>query len=315
METVTLALNAMNTRFELVLQGGNAASLRAAGEEAMREVTRLEALLSAFQPTSEISHLNARASLEAVQVSPEVFGLLLQTRALWKQCEGAFDISVGPLMRCWGFRDASGNLPTEAEIEAARSVVGLQHVELRETKRTVRFLREGMTLDFGAIGKGYAIDRAVELLLENGVRSALLHGGTSTTYGIGQPLDRSAWRTAIEIPRGVPSPSTGVLTTVDLCDNAIAASALSEKSFTAKGKTYGHVIDPRTGWPADWAVLSAVVLPGATEADAWSTALMVLGPRGLELMKRAQPEARGLLVAPDGNVATLGVDLAQTVLK
>jgi thiamine biosynthesis lipoprotein len=315
METVTLALNAMNTRFELVLQGDKGSSLRAAGEEAFREIARLEALLSAFRPTSEIARLNARASVEPVQVSPEVFSLLLRARTLWEDCDGAFDITVGPLMLCWGFREASGRLPAEAEIEAARSMVGFRHVDFDEARRTVRFRRAGLALDLGAVGKGYAIDQAAQLLLENGVRSALLHGGTSTTYAIGLPLEGSAWRTAVEIPPGLPGPLAGLLSTVDLCDNAIAVSSVAEKSFAAEGKTYGHVMDPRTGQPAEWAVMSAVVVPGATEADVWSTALMVLGRPGLEKLRQAESGARGLVVGTDGEVASVGFDFVPCTTK
>jgi len=149
----------------------------------------------------------------------------------------------------------------------------------------------------------------VELLLsESGVRSALLHGGTCTTYAIGLPLDQSAWRTSLEIPAGVTDRPSGVLTTVDLRDNAIAVSAVTEKSFTANGKTYGHVIDPRTGWPAGEAVLSAAVVDEATVADVWSTALMVLGGEGLEMLRRAHPTARGLVLNGQGATTAVGFD-------
>ncbi|MCU0789167.1 MAG: FAD:protein FMN transferase, partial [Verrucomicrobia bacterium] len=253
-----------------------------------------EALLSAFRPTSEIARLNARASVEPVQVSPEVFSLLLRARTLWEDCDGAFDITVGPLMLCWGFREASGRLPAEAEIEAARSMVGFRHVDFDEARRTVRFRRAGLALDLGAVGKGYAIDQAAQLLLENGVRSAL---------------------TAVEIPRGLPGPLAGLLSTVDLCDNALAVSSVAEKSFAAEGKTYGHVMDPRTGQPAEWAVMSAVVVPGATEADVWSTALMVLGRPGLEKLRQAESGARGLVVGTDGEVASVGFDFVPCTTK
>ena len=303
METVTLALNAMNTRFELVLHGENPVLLRAAGEEALREVERIEGLLSAFRSTSEISEVNARASAQAVQVSPEVFEVLLHARALWELTEGAFDITVGPLMRCWGFWGKTGHMPDPAAVEAALDGVGMGHLELDSQRRTVRFRREKMTLDLGAIGKGYAIGQAVDMLEEGGVRSGLLHGGTSTTYGIGRPVDQSGWLTEIACPPGVET----TLPLVEIRDEALSASASSEKSFTVDGVSDGHVIDPRSGWPVEMAVLSVVTLKNAAEADALSTALLVSGVTGLKRLQEARSGVRGLVVDLRGNMTAVGM--------
>lgn len=310
METVTLALNAMNTRFELVLHGDDPVALRAAGEEALREIGQTEEVLSAFRPTSEIAHVNARAAAEPVQVSPDVFDLLVQARGLWELTDGAFDITVGPLMRCWGFWGASGRLPEPSDIDATLASVGMQHLELDSVHRTVFFIREGMTIDLGAIGKGYAIDQAVEILEENGVRSGLLHGGTSTTYGIGSPPDQSKWRTGIAAPVWGAVDSSMSMPTVGICDESLSVSSVSEKSFTAHGTTYGHVIDPRTGWPVAEAVLTVVSVPGATEADALSTALMVLGGAGLRRLQGAVPDLRGLLIDAGGLISSVGMGAA-----
>jgi thiamine biosynthesis lipoprotein len=179
----------------------------------------------------------------------------------------------------------------------------MQHVQLDADRRTVHFLRSGMTIDPGAIGKGYAIDQAVEILEENGVRSGLLHGGTSTTYAIGSPPDRSTWLTAI----AAPPPASGAPSTVRICNESLSVSSVSEKSFTAEGRTYGHVIDPRTGWPVDGATLTVVCLPRAVEADAWSTALMVLGEPGLRRLQGAAPSLRGLIMNADGGVSSAGM--------
>jgi thiamine biosynthesis lipoprotein len=169
-------------------------------------------------------------------------------------------------------------------------------------------------LDLGAIGKGYAIERAAEVLREAGVTSALLHGGTSSVQALGHPPDAAFWKVAIERPQPGPgSPSTwlaiqppasspGLLATVPLCDEAMSVSAVWGKSFQAEGRTFGHVIDPRTGQPATGAVLAAVVLPSATETDALSTALLTLGPGGHDTVAKLRPGMKTLLVAeaPEG---------------
>ena len=154
MTTVTLARHAMATRFELVLHGKNADALRAAGEEALAEVDRLENQLSLYRPGSEIAQLNARAAREAVRVSPEVFALLRHAQQLHAETDGAFDITIAPLVRCWGFMGGQGQMPTRAAVETARRLVGMQHVHLNAADRTVRFARDGVMLDLGAIGKG-----------------------------------------------------------------------------------------------------------------------------------------------------------------
>src|SRR5260221_4715004 len=198
MATIRLARHAMATRFEIVLCGDNPVSLRAAGEEALSEVERLEAQLSLFKPASEIARVNAGAAYEPVRVSPPVFRLLQHARKLMEETDGAFDVTVAPLMRCWGFLGGSGERPEPAQITAARECVGMERVHLDEPSLTVRFERPGMMIDLGAIGKGYAIDRAIELLREAGVENLLIHGGTSTAFALGSPPDAPAWQ--IEIP-------------------------------------------------------------------------------------------------------------------
>ena len=313
MPTVTLARHAMATRFELVLQGENPVALRAAGEEALDEIERLEARLSLFRPTSEIAHLNARAAYGPVRVTPEVFSLLQHARKLHAETGGAFDITVAPLVRCWGFMEGSGSLPQPQELAEAQACVGMHLVEFDPGDCTVRFARPGVMLDLGAIGKGYAIEKAAEVLREAGVSSALLHGGTSTVYALGKPAEADAWRVAIENPRSALRQQAGEadpdaahpLTHVPLTDEALSVSAVWGKCFMAEGKLLGHVLDPRSGQPAAGAVLAAIVLPSATETDALSTALLTLGWEGHEQITALRPGMRSLVAGgSDGNFQT-----------
>ena len=295
MPPVILALNAMATRFELVLHGENATRLRAAGEAALKEIERLEAQLSLYRPSSEIARVNTSAAREPVCVSPSVFRLLQHARQLQQESGGAFDITVAPLVRCWGFMHGNGRLPTSTEIDEARARSGMAHVILDEENFSVRFDREGVMIDLGAIGKGYAIDCATDILREAGVASALLQGGTSTVYAIGAPPDADGWKIAIEPPPGQPRQETSVM----LRDNALSVSAVWGKSFAAEGRKFGHVIDPRTGWPVNNAVLAAVVLPSATETDALSTALLVLGLEGYKAISGLRPGMGTSVMGPE----------------
>lgn len=296
MQTVAVARNAMATRFEIVLHGDNPVGLRAAGEEALTEIERVEAQLSLYRPTSEIAHLNARAAHEPVRVTPSLFRLLEQAQRLHQETGGAFDITVAPLVRCWGFMGGAGQVPSPEALAEARAKVGMQWVELKENDFTVRFGREGMMLDLGAIGKGYALERAADLLREAGVTSALLNGGTSTIHALGNPPEGRHWKVAVEFPaQPQPDARPTPLATVELRDEALSVSAVWGKSFQAGGKTFGHVLDPRTGQPAADAVLAAVVLPSATETDALSTALLTVGENGHEQIANLRPGMRTLV--------------------
>jgi thiamine biosynthesis lipoprotein len=295
MQTVTLARHAMATRFEIVLHGDDLVALRAAGEEALAEIDRLESQLSLYRPGSEISQVNARAAREPVQVSPELFALLRHARQLHEETDGAFDITVAPLVRCWGFMGANGRKPAPEAVARAQAQVGMRRVALNESDHTIRFETDEMMLDLGAIGKGYAVGRAAELLREAGVTSALLHGGTSTAYAIGQPPEADFWTVAIERPPAA-FPAGPELPKVSLKDEALSVSAAWGRFFECEGRTFGHVLDPRNGQPVTDSLLSAVVLPCATETDALSTALLVLGRAGHDAVARLRPRLRTLLL-------------------
>lgn len=315
MPTLTLARHAMATRFELVLHGADADALRAAGEEALAEVDRLENQLSLYRPGSEIAQLNARAAREEVLVSPEVFALLQHAQQLHAETGGTFDITIAPLVRCWGFMGGQGQMPTRESVEAARQLVGMEQVRLNAAERTVRFARDGVMLDLGAMGKGYAVERGAALLREAGVRSALFHGGTSTVCAIGHPPEADAWTVALEpapanwnfpaaeirtLAHGLPPDEAA--TKIPLRDAAMSVSAIWGRAFTTKEqKHYGHVIDPRTGWPAEAGLLAVVVLPGATETDALSTALLTGGATGFKRTASLRPDLRALLMHRAGS--------------
>ena len=286
----------MATRFEIALHGANPVALRAAGEEALDEIERVEAQLSLYRTSSEIALLNREAHQRPVRVTPALFQLLVRALALSRETGGAFDITVAPLVRAWGFMGGAENgaVPEPAALEEARAKVGGQHVELDADKLTVRFTRAGVMLDLGAIGKGHAVDRAVAVLRAAGVGSALVHGGTSTSFALGRQPDGTPWKVAIISPD--QDSSAPPLAVVELENESLSVSAVWGRSFRVGEKTYGHVIDPRTGAPAEGARLAAVVLPGATETDALSTALLT-APELMNALVRQHPRLRALVVS------------------
>lgn len=288
---VAVARNAMATRFEVVLRGENPVRLRAAAEEALDEIERVESQLSIYRPGSEASRLNARAAAAPVRVDAGLFRLLQLSKRLSEETGGAFDITVAPLVRCWGFMGETRRVPSGESIEEARSKVGMQWVELDEEEFTVRFARPGVMMDFGAIGKGYALDRAAEILREAGIQSGFIHGGTSSAIAIGPGPEGSAWNVAIPRPEGEGGDAKP-LAVVPLLDESLSVSAVWGKSFSAKGRTYGHVIDPRSGYPVETTLLAAVAAPSATETDALSTALLIAGTSLEPRLRATRPRSR-----------------------
>ncbi|MCW5776036.1 MAG: FAD:protein FMN transferase [Phycisphaeraceae bacterium] len=260
---VRAAAPAMGTRFEVVLWGGDAPRLLAVAEAALERVCELERRYSRFRADSVLSFVNAHAGERAVGVDADTFELLAACARVWRESDGAFDPTVGPLMRAWGFHGEPG------DTAAAAACVGMDGVLLDEGARTVRFTRPGASLDLGGIAKGQALDEAAAIVREAGVACGLLHGGTSTVVAIGAPPGEAGW--VVEV-RGSPY-------RVALRDRAMSVSEPSGRVVERDGRRLGHVLDPRSGAPVDGASLACVVGESAMETDAWSTALLVLGAR------------------------------------
>jgi thiamine biosynthesis lipoprotein len=295
---VPLAIEAMATRFELLLPSGSGGPeaepgrLRAVGEESLAEIVRQDARLSAYRAASEISWINAHAGERAVRIDPELLALLQRCVALSRLTEGAFDITVGPLMRVWHAAGAANGaarpLPAADLVADARQRVGYQHLRLDPQASTVRFDRAGMCIDLGAAGKGHGIDLAAAVLRTQRIGSALLHGGTSSVHAIGAAPDGGGWNIGWCPGR--------IRRTFALRDSALSVSAAHGKAFTNSGIVYGHVIDPRTGWPSDAASSAVVTGPGSLECDALSTALLVLGAGWLPALRARFPGYDGAAV-------------------
>jgi thiamine biosynthesis lipoprotein len=284
----------MGTEFQAILAGPDRQYLLEAANEALDEVERVEARLSHYRFDSEISDLNVRAAYEAVLMEPSLLELLERAVALSRATDGAFDITAGPLVKCWGFFRGQGRLPEPGAVAEARDRVGSHLLEIDSGARTVRFQCEGVEVHLGAIGKGYAVDRMAETLRGLRVEAALLHGGTSTVYALGAPPSEDAW----EVGLCDPADRERRLGTVRLRDRALSTSGDYEQFFELDGRRYSHVLDPRDGSPARGTRSATVLAPSATDTDALSTAAFVLGERGAGRLCERFPGI-GIIVVPD----------------
>ncbi len=266
--------DAMGSTYTIALYGTDRVAMEAAADAAFDEVRRLDDLLSNYRPESEWSQVNQHAAERPVKVSPELFQLLSACSEYSRESEGAFDISVGPLMKVWGFYKGSGHLPHRPEVLAALTKVGYRHVHLDPAAQTVWFDRAGVELDPGGIGKGYAVDRMVSILRKNGVHTALVAGSGSSIYGMGAPPNEPrGWRVDIRDPKD----SHKVSTEVFLKDTSMSTSGSYEKFFRAEGRIYAHIMDPRTGYPAQGSVSVSVVAPRTIDSEAWAKPYFVNG--------------------------------------
>ena len=241
---------------------------------AFDEVRRVDAFLSHFRPESELSRINEEAARGEVAISQEMADLLAGCLRYATASQGAFDITVGALVSAWGFYKGSGRMPSAWALWRARRNSGYRHLKLDPVRRTVRFLRSGMLLDPGGIGKGYAVDRAVEALREFGIERALVSSGTSSIYAMGEPPNGAGgWALDLRGPDG----SGSAVATVKLRNEALSTSGSYEKFFVEGGRRYSHILDPRTGRPASGVAGVSVIAPRTIDTEAWATALFVNG--------------------------------------
>jgi thiamine biosynthesis lipoprotein len=261
------------------------------------EVDRIDRLMSHYKPESPLSRINREAAGSPVSVEPELFDFIAESIQYSRNSDGAFDITVGPLMKAWGFFRGEGHLASDRELEDARSVVGWQHVILDPEHRTIHFDRPGVELDLGGIAKGYAVDRVVKLLKAANVSAALVSAGGSTIYGLGTPPDRHGWTVAVQDPVDSRKVARGV----ELQDRALSVAGSSEKSFEVDGVRYSHIMDPRTGRPVQGVLSVAVMTTTGTQGDALDDAFFVLGPaRTREYLERLR-DVEMFFFLPDGH--------------
>jgi thiamine biosynthesis lipoprotein len=287
-------------------------------------VETLESQMTVYRDDSEVIRINCEAAKRPVPVESRLFAIFQLAERLHAETHGAIDITSGPLSEAWGFSRRDGRLPSDAVIASALERVGMKHVVLDVRQQTVAFRRPGMNVNFNCIGKGYALDRMAELLASNLVDDYLLHGGKSSVLARGNQPGR---RTAGEPPAGSrrapdsenshggwiiglrhPLRPTQRLAEFVLRDQALSTSGSGTQFFIRRGRRYGHILDPRTGRPAEGLYSATVVASTAAEADALSTAFYVMGPAAVSEYCLEHPGIGALLVIPgprEGDVRLL----------
>jgi thiamine biosynthesis lipoprotein len=290
----------MACRFEVTFAEDDSGHLEAA-RGALDEADRVESLLTVFRQSGELSRVNREAADGPMVADGEVFSLLQRCARLHAETEGAFDVTSTPLSRCWGFLQREARVPSTEQIEEARALVGMDRVELDLRRSSVRFASRGIELNLGAIGKGYAVDRMGGLLRTRGVSHALVSAGGSSVFALGGrrrgwPIDISSSMTRENVAR------------VYLRDGALGTSGAGEQFVIADGSRFGHVIDPRTGWPARGVISATVITSEAADADALSTAFLIGGEELAGRYCESHPGTLVLLAADDrdGGPRTFG---------
>ena len=284
----------MGTRIAVELWHDDPTKGEAAIDAVMAEMHRIDALMSHYKPDSQLSLINARAAEQPVEVDPELFGLIARALQFSELTEGAFDISYASVGYLYNYRRHVK--PSEAEINAALPGVNWQNITLDAKRHSVRFERPGMRIDLGGIGKGYAVDRGIEILQSRGVRHAVVTAGGDTRI-IGDRFGRP-WLVAIRHP----DDKSKIVTRIPLVDTAMSTSGDYERYFDEGGVRYHHIIDPHTGHSASLVRSATILGPTATQTDGLSKTAFVLGPeKALDILSRV-PGIDAVLVCNDGRV-------------
>ncbi len=282
----------MGTIFTIDLNVPDQATAEQDMDLAFDEIDRLEALLSNYRPSSELSRISREAGSAPIVTDPETFRFLARSFYWSRVSDGAFDITVGPLLRAWGFFFHQGRIPSQAELNALRDKIGWRHVALDPETRTVSFTNhQPMELDPGSIGKGFAVDSVVKLLRAHGVTSAFISAGGSTLYAIGTPPGAAGWPVDIPDPRVPGKTATSLL----LKDTSLSTGACTEKFFIKNGHRYCHIFDPRSMRPVEGMLQTTVIDPSATDSDALSTVVFVLDPSASRRLLASRPETQALI--------------------
>ncbi len=277
-------------------------------EQAMRaidagfaEVTRVDELMSTYKPQSQLSEVNREAGIKPVKVDPEVIEDTEQALATAKATDGAFDPTIGPLVRAWKIGSPDARIPSQAEIDKANKLVDYMQVEVDKNNGTIFLKKKGMSLDLGGVAKGYATDRAVAAMKKAGVNSGIV-ACAGDIEAFGTRPDGKPWGVGIQHPRE----KDAILARVDLRDAAISTSGDYERYFIKDGKRYHHILDARTGYPAQGLVSVTVIARKSWLADSMATGLFVLGPEKAEALASQRHDIEVLMVDAQGKIFGTG---------
>ena len=296
-ETLTDVRTRMGSRFEITAVHEDGATARRAIDRAYGEIDRIEAMISSWRPTSITSEVNRNAGKEAVAVPPELFNLVRRSIKLSELTGGAFDVTFAGLGELWDFKAENPRLPDPLAVRDALRRVGYRKVVLESREQTIFLAETGVRIGFGAIGKGYAANRAVFILREHGIDSGVVNAG-GDLVAFGRREDGSLW----DIGIAHPIHRDRIFARLPLSEQAVVTSGDYESFVEIDGKRYAHIIDPRSGYPVEHLRSVTIVCPDAELADGLATAVLVLGPqKGLDLVDQLNG-IEALLVDRDGKL-------------
>ena len=285
----------MGSTVELKLYSPSEELFHRVVDACVRRTGEIDRLFSNYRDDSVLAEVNRNAGAAPVSVPGEFLSLVRISIRYSELTDGAFDITVGSLFELWRAETGAGRLPARSRIRDALGCTGFRKIRIDEGKSRVSFDRDCVRLDFGAIGKGYAVDEMVKIARESGIRRGLVNFG-GNIYAMNPPADKKFWDV------GVRKPGRGreIISRLDLVNKGVATSGDYERYFERAGKRYSHIIDPRTGWPAEDVTSVVAVSRTAAEADVFSTAVSVLGPRGAKAFARKDKSLGFLVVGKNG---------------
>jgi thiamine biosynthesis lipoprotein len=282
----------MGTMFRIVLWAPDVEAARAAFRAAFAEIRRLDDTLSDYREESELNRFCRAPAGRAVALSPELFEALALSQRLAEKTDGAFDVTLGPLIRLWRRARKEARLPDEQQRAQALAACGWRKLELDRQARTGTLLAPGMRLDLGGVAKGLAADRALGVLRERGLASALVAAGGDVRAGDAPP-EQAGWNVGV---RGLDASESGLSRVVVLANRAISTSGDAEQFVEIGGVRYSHIVDPQTGLGLRDRLTATVIAPTGARADALATAVSVLGAkRGIEMIT-SEPESEALVI-------------------
>jgi len=292
-------LKLMGSRFDITVVAKDQVEADEYIDLAVSEIIRIEQLISSWDSNSQTSEVNRNAGLNPVKVDAELFDLIQRAIGISKLTDGAFDVSYASMDKIWKFDGSMTVMPSADSIKASVSKVGFQNIVLDKESSTVFLKLKGMKIGFGAIGKGYAADKAKDLLISKGVVSGIINAsGDMNTWGK-QP-DGSEWKVAITNPMA----KNKVFALLPITNGAVVTSGNYEKYVTFNDVRYTHIIDPRSGYPATGIISVTVFAPKAELADALATSVFVMGIEvGLNRINQL-PKVECIIIDDQGNIIT-----------
>lgn len=308
-EVIQRKFEKMGSSFEITLVHSNPIYAQQLIDESIAEIDRIERLISSWDKNSQTSLVNKMAGIRSQVVSKELFDLILRANTIARLTDGAFDLSYASVDKIWSFNREEITAPSPSVVEASVAKIGFEKIKMDTENQTVFLPEKGMKIGFGAIGKGYAADRVKSLLLEKGVEAGIVNAsGDMSAWGT-QP-DGSPWQVGLVNPLD----KNKIFSWFPLLNTAVVTSGDYERYLLMDGKRYGHIINPKTGYPSQGVVSCTVFAPKAELADALATALFVMGSEtGIDFIDQL-PNVEALMITDDGKIiASKNIDLDEII--